>query len=264
MMFEYEEVELEETTPEEASEETEESAAETTLESAPEAEPEEPKYKVIYNGEEMELAVSELITSAQKGMNYDHVKGDLDNQRKTSAEATAALDRLTTALNQFGYAGGAQEIADMLEAQRREVEPEQVRREREAQEAQEAARNEAEAARAEAAAIRRDAVFARDLLEIQRMDPNVKSLADLGDQFFKLRAAGIGNVEAYELLRHKPTKKQEPAGKDHLMTTGGGNSSGGLMDIPKGEYSLWRESFPDDTPAKLKERYNRSVKRQSK
>ena len=33
----------------------------------------EPTYKVKYNGEEKELTVSELITYAQKGMNYDHV-----------------------------------------------------------------------------------------------------------------------------------------------------------------------------------------------
>ena len=220
--------------------------------------PEEPKYKVKYNGEEMELAVTDLITHAQKGMNYDHVHQDLETTRKTSAEAKASLERLTDALSQFGYAGSPQEIADALEAQQREVEPEQVRRERKAREAQEIARTEAEAARADADAIRREAVFARDLLEIQRINPNVQTLNELGDKFFKLRAAGLDNLEAYELLSHKPAKK-EPAGKDHLITTGGGKGTDSAREIPKSQLAEWREDFPNDTQEQLKARYNRAL-----
>lgn len=257
-MFEDEEI-LEKTTPEETLDET--LAPETTPEADPT--PEEPKYKVKYNGAEQELAVSDLIAHAQKGMNYDHVHDDLEKTRQTSAQSKASLDRLTSALNQFGYAGSPQEIADMLEAQQREVEPVQVRREREVAEAQEQAQHAAEATVAEAETIRKEAIFSRDLAEIQRLNPNVKSLNDLGDTFYKLRAAGLGNVEAYELVsKPKATTKAAPTGKDHLITTDGGTSAGGLLDIPRSDLADWRDGFPNDTPAKLKERYNRALKRQ--
>jgi hypothetical protein len=261
----YEDADLmEETTPEET--DTPETTPEDTAQQdrvEPENQPEAPTYRVKYNGQEMELPVSDLITQAQKGMNYDHIQEDLVRTRQTSAEATSYLERLTSVLNQLGYTGSPQEIADTLEAQRREVEPEQVRREREAEEAQERARQEAEAARQEANSIRREAIFTRDLMEIQKLNPNVRSLQALGDTFFRLRAAGVSNLEAYELIS-KPRQfaKQGRGGKEHLITTDGGASSGELMDIPKGELDLWRESFPGDTPARLKERYNRARKRQ--
>lgn len=265
-MFEEDDLQ-EETTPEEevvVPDEAVEEVVEPEQQDQPEQPSvnEEPKYKVKFNGKEQELALSDLITHAQKGMNYDHVKGDLEAQRKTSAETKASLERLTAALHQFGYAGTPQEMADLLEAQRREIEPEQVRREREAAEEQERIKRDAAAAVMEAENIRREAIFARDLLEIQRINPNVTSLHELGEQFVRLRSAGFGNLEAYGMLIHKPAVKATPSGKEHIQTTGGGASAGGLIDIPKSELGLWRDMFPDDTATKLKERYNRSLKRQ--
>lgn len=207
-----------------------------------------------------------LTTYAQKGMNYDHVYEDLVKTREISKKTKAELERLTSALNQYGYAGSPQEIADMLEAQRREVDPEQVRAEREAAEAAELARMEAEAAKREMDRIRMEAVMAQDLLEIRSLDPNIKALSDLGETFVRLRAAGISNLEAYQLVsKPKATGKPDTStGKEHLVKTSGGTSSGGLSEIPKSELYLWKEMFPNDSLTKLKERYNRSLKRQGK
>ena len=261
----YEEELMEETTPEEEAgfpEITPEDAAQQQ-EAEPETTPAEPTYRVKYNGQEMELPVSDLIVRAQKGMNYDHIQEDLARTRQTSAETATSLERLTGILNQLGYTGSPQEIADTLEAQRREIEPGEVRREREAAEAQERAWMEAQAARAEADSIRREAIFSHDLMEIQKLNPNVRALQELGDTFFRLRAAGVSNLEAYELTaKPRQSLRQGRGGKEHLITTDGGSAAGGLLDIPKGELDLWRESVPGDTPARLKERYNRARKRQ--
>lgn len=51
----------------------------------------EAKYKVKYNGRESELTLAELITHAQKGMNYDHVLSERD--RYKNAPEFALLDR---------------------------------------------------------------------------------------------------------------------------------------------------------------------------
>lgn len=225
----------------------------------------DPKYTVKYNGQEMELGVSDLTTYAQKGMNYDHVHNDLVKTRETRKKTQSQLERLTSVLNQFGYNGSAQEIADLLEAQSRDIEPDQVRREREASEAAELAQRKAEAAQEEINRIRMEAVMAQDLAEIKSINPNIKSLHDLGETFFKLRAAGLSNLEAYQLVAKPkaPAPKQDTnSGKEHLQKMGGGTSKGGLLDIPKTELAYWRDSFPNDSMTKLKERYNRATKRQ--
>lgn len=70
-------------------------------EAQPQAEPaerqEEPAeaeqvFKIKYNGQEQELPVSQLVTLAQKGMNYDHVYGELNQLR--GAREFSVLDRL--------------------------------------------------------------------------------------------------------------------------------------------------------------------------
>lgn len=269
-MFE-EDDQREETILDESAEEVEEAALDTTDDGEEDAQDQEAaegevgaqdtdtKYTVEYNGKEMELDVSDLTTYAQKGMNYDHVHNDLVKTRETSTKTQSQLDRLTSVLNQFGYNGSAQDIADMLEAQSRDIEPDQVRREREAGEAHEIAKQEAEAAKIEAENIRKEAIFARDLAEIQKINPNVKSLGELGDRFFKLRAAGLDNLEAYELVSHKPVTKQAPTGKDHLITLGGSKSTDSAREIPKSQLAEWRDDFPNDTPEQLKARYNRAL-----
>ena len=63
----------------------EENSAKPDLNDDVQPEPEnEPKYKVNFLGEEKELPVSELVTAAQKGMNYDHVKDELNSLREES------------------------------------------------------------------------------------------------------------------------------------------------------------------------------------
>jgi len=267
-MFEHDDL-REETILDDSEEKAEETALDTTepgTENPPDTEPaqEEPTYTVKYNGQEMQLPVSDLITSAQKGMNYDHVHDELLKIREESTKAKSEVEYLLTALNQYGYAGNLQEIADTLIAQSLEVEPDEVRKQREVLEAAEEARREAMAAQQEVERYRMQSVFSQDLAEIRRLDPHVHSLDELGDTFFRLRAAGIGNLEAYQLARKKGAAQiqQKPNGKDHLQTTGGNSSSGGLADIPRNELGFWQDSFPDDTPAKLKERYHRAMKRQ--
>lgn len=61
---------------------------------------EEPKYKVNFLGQERELPVSELVTAAQKGMNYDHIKQELENLKQTSAgmsDAYGMMERMARA-----------------------------------------------------------------------------------------------------------------------------------------------------------------------
>ncbi|WP_101908870.1 hypothetical protein [Marasmitruncus massiliensis] len=52
----------------------------------------EPKFKVNYMGKEMEMSASELVTAAQKGLNYDRVHDQLEGLR--SSREFTLLDKL--------------------------------------------------------------------------------------------------------------------------------------------------------------------------
>lgn len=72
-------------------EEQEEAGEREESEETEETEEGEPAYTIKYNGQEMELPVSQLVTLAQKGMNYDHVYGELS--RIKSSPELAVLER---------------------------------------------------------------------------------------------------------------------------------------------------------------------------
>ncbi len=63
--------------------------AEGQTEQAPSQE--EEGFEIVYNGQKMKLSRQEMITAAQKGMNYDHVYGELQQLRQ--APEFALLDR---------------------------------------------------------------------------------------------------------------------------------------------------------------------------
>ena len=54
-------------------------------------------YSVKYNGKEMSLTLDELKTNAQKGLNYDHVKGELENIKKSPM--MSVLEKLSAQKN---------------------------------------------------------------------------------------------------------------------------------------------------------------------
>lgn len=66
------------------------------------SENDEPKYKVNFLGEEKELPVSELVTLSQKGMNYDHVKSELEllkEKSKQYSQTYEVIEQLAAASN---------------------------------------------------------------------------------------------------------------------------------------------------------------------
>lgn len=188
-------------------------------------------------------------------------KQELDATRGKLASTQAEIERLEKALGGLGYFGNAIDIADTLEAQNRNVTAEQVRCER-----------EEENRRLRELEVRHKADIAMmdDLHQVQRVNPAVRSVEELGDEFTALRFAvdGLGRPlhtaeSAYlELQKRKAPPKTHANDKDHLIVTGGAASTSKLVDIPASELDIYQEAFPNDTPAKLKERYNRVRERQ--
>lgn len=212
---EYEEPQQEEFTPE-PPEPQEPPPAEN-----PPAEPR--KLKVKYNGMESEITEDEAVTLSQKGMNYDHVREDLDKTRAERERLASENARLMSVLNDSGFQGNALDIADRIEADRRQVTPEQVKYERLMREQQlESERKrlketdpeflrlkqtESQLTQFAAEKIRQD-----DLAAIKAHNPkeSIKSVDELGALFGTLRLQGQSAVDAYEAVRAVNARKQPP------------------------------------------------------
>lgn len=117
---------MEQTTPEEPAETMEQPLFDEALEEA-DSQPEEeaPKerpadaeqtFRIKYNGQEQELPVSELVTLAQKGMNYDHVYGELNQLR--NAREFQFIDRMAA---QYGMSR-----EEYIEAASRQIEEAEI------------------------------------------------------------------------------------------------------------------------------------------
>jgi hypothetical protein len=114
------------------------------------------------------------------------------------------------------------------------------------------------------------------ILEISKLDSNIKTVDDLGkqpyaDELVRLVNSGLGLLDAYKLANFDAliSKKSEASkqaainqakGKSHLSTTDGVSNSDELLDIPEKELSKWRAFFPDASMRELKEKYNRTRK----
>lgn len=276
---------------ESAAEETTEATVEQPTEpeeentTEPDAKPaeEEPKYTVKYNGKEIELPVSELIKNAQKGMNYDHVRGELEELRKTKAQLEAeakAKEQLRSVLKLYGYDGTDEEVVTMLAAQAQQITPEEYRQRQLAE--QERINQLLEQDPRYQEWKRAERLRTAQLMEIQDLqaikaqfpEVTVDKVDDLPnyEQFMAHRfivgpdgqlIEKMSAVEAYALANvlGKPKNKPNPEDKDHLRAKGGSAGVDDLVDIPKNELEMWRNTFPKDSYEKLKKRYNDALKR---
>lgn len=187
-------------------------------------------------------------------------KQELDAVKRQLSAEKEEKERLANSLSIFGYTGSAQEIADAIEAQKRSVAPEQVRAERESENRRISELEERHKA---------DLMMLEDLHQLQRINPAIKNVNELGDEFYSLRFArdGYGKLlhtaeSAYLEIQKRKAPKPKANDKEHLVPTGGSASSSNLVEIPAGELAIYEDAFPNDSPAKLRERYNRVRERQ--
>ena len=167
-------------------------------------------------------------------------------ERATAAErddARAQVNILCQALAEYGYEGTPQEIADAIIASRQGTTAEAVRmqREREQKAMDEAIRNHPAVKRAEQLeqqiqAQQTNALLASELRNIQKMNPEIRSLQDLrnlGEKqevFDTLVRGGMHIDKAYQAIAAVPGKtavRQDTRG--HIRQVNGGAGNGGTV-----------------------------------
>jgi len=202
-----------------------------------------------------------------------------DLQRIAELEAIAEekqtfesqFGRLQSVLGELGYEGSAEQIADMIEAQNRQITPEQVRFERETQEKaiKEAVQNSPEFIHAQEmlkvqTQLANEAMFNSQLAKITQLNPEIKTLADLtkmpdSDVFDGLLATGKYTIDtAYKrLMEIRGTKPKSTDTKSHLQTVGG-SSNGNYDEVPSDVMEQYKLFMPNATDKQIREHYRKN------
>lgn len=136
-------------------------------------------------------------------------------QARKQAEAEvkaikAQNERLLEALKGYGYEGSPEEIADTLLAQMQGISKEEAKAQREQQEKAEADKQKIQSEAEFYKKIAVEKMMADDLAKIQKINPEVKSLNELGEEFGALLGALHDPVLAYDALKAKQARETKP------------------------------------------------------
>lgn len=214
-----------ETSPEEVPDEGE------TEEENPAAE-DEPKYKVKFNGQEMEVPASELVAYAQKGMNYDHIREELD-------KATPAYSLLSSVAERSGMT-----VAQYIEAYNKQQQEQQVQKNIKAGMPEEAAR-EMQRIRAENETLKRkesewtaEEQRNKEVRAFMSAYPDVKEIPqEVFDAHFNTGEPLVSAYQRYEnqqLKKQIETMKQNQANKARAVGSVQSNASDNADDFLAG------------------------------
>jgi len=176
----------------------------------------------VVEGEETQVETPEAepvakVQSAEENAKFAEIR------RKYEAEARAVKaqnERLLQALKSYGYEGSPEEIADILTAQAQGISKEEARAQREALEAENAKLIELETQVQTYKSLAIEKLKADDLAKLKSAYPNdqkvqsLKSIDDLGDDFFALMGALKDPTLAYDALMVKRQRETKPVPKD--------------------------------------------------
>ena len=210
---------------------------------------------------------------------FSQVRKQAEQQARAAEEesqrARAETALLQDALRQFGYDGTPQEMADAIEAARSQRTVEEVaaeRAQREAELDQQIANHPAviQAREMTQAIIRQrnEEMFAREIANIQRINPEIKSLLDLQnlgadqDYFdFLVKAKGMHIDQAYkEIQRGKVPQIKTEDTRANIQTFNGAAGGKSLPDVPKEVEDLCLQMNPGLSKDEIRKYHSKYMK----
>ena len=111
-----------------------------------------------------------------------------------------------------------------------------------------------------------------DVAELGKIDPSITSLDTVPQNVINMAMQrNMSLVDCYKILNfgNVSTAKQEAIqqqainqakGKSHLNPVNGVATPDEGVEIPQSELAMWKEYFPEKSPAELKKMYNRQLK----
>lgn len=238
---------------------------------------------VTDEGDEPEEAESEEVATPQHQSQEDNriaaqARREAEQRmRETDTkrlEAEKKVDVLLKALNDYGYEGTPEEIADGLRASKsgRTIEEERAARLQAEQEFQKLIDNHPDVVAAREQKAQQDRnnsinLIQRELETIHKKYPDITSLADLqnlGDDqetFDALIKGGIHIDKAYDIImRGKEPNRPKSSTKSHLKTVNGDSHDGGSSIVPPRERELIKDMMPGITDKEINDWYKKHKK----
>lgn len=246
----------------------------------PEVEPEEP-----------EQEPAKPAQSAEDNRKFANYRRQLEQaQREAQAlreeaqalryEAARAKEYREVLSRFYGYQGDDDEVISHLVAQSNQMTPEQYKAQRDAQrmEIERAIQNDPRVRMAQELSERMavQAAMQRDFAAIKAAFPDdpgtdMNTIHGSGE-VARLICSGVDPVKAYRAVNFEILVEKKAAaakrtaenkkGKEHLVPTGGTAGGAGGKEIPKDLLALYRDTWPDETDAQLRQRYNNVLKLQ--
>ena len=173
------------------------------IESAENQEVAEPEMdEALESAETQEVAEPDEADYSEESQEYEtHERTEADARFAEMRRQNQALEReaqmMREALSRYFEGETAEELSINANAYAEERDPDEYRQEWERQQDYERAMRENEELKDKMLEMEIDRRMRDGLREIQEIDPNVKSLDELGQSFINMIAAGLTNKEAY-------------------------------------------------------------------
>ena len=234
--------------------------------------------------EEPEQEPAKPAQSAEDNRKFANYRRQLEQaQREAQAlrdEAARAKEYREVLGRFYGYQGDDDEVISHLVAQSNQMTPEQYKALRDAQrmEIERAIQSDPRVRMAQEMSERMavQAAMQRDFAAIKAAFPDdpgtdLNTIQGSGE-VAKLICSGVDPVKAYRAVNFEILVEKKAAaakrtaenkkGKEHLVPTGGTAGGAGGKEIPKDLLALYRDTWPDETDAQLRQRYNNVLKLQ--
>ncbi len=179
----------------------------------PGAEEQEPAEPATEGKTEADSAFAELRRRAEEA---ERRNAEFETQNKQMIEA----------LGLYFDGDNATDLAIAARANAKQISPDEERARYEAEQAQLTMSEENKRLQEENLALKVEQMMAKGLSEIQQIDPNVKSLEELGESFANYIRAGLSSVDAYYAVKAREAKEKitPPKNVGKVSTTKGESS----------------------------------------
>ena len=149
-----------------------------------------------------------------------------EEAERQRAEYETQNQQMIEALGLYFDGDNATDLAIAARANAKQISPEEERARYEAEQARVTMSEENKRLQEENTALRVEQMMAKGLSEIQQIDPDVKSLEELGDSFANYIRAGLSSVDAYYAVKAREAKEKitPPKTVGKVATTKGESS----------------------------------------
>ena len=176
--------------------------------------------------EEQEVAEPASGGKTEADSAFAELRRRAEEAERQRAEYETQNQQMIEALGLYFDGDNATDLAIAARANAKQISPEEERAQYEAEQMRLTMSEENKRLQEENLALRVEQMMSRDLSKIQEIDPDVKSLEDLGETFANYIRAGLSSVEAYYAVKAREAKeKVVPPKTVGKVTTTKGESS---------------------------------------